>query len=788
MSNRNPVRLSRLLFYRSVLLAALTFSVVYALAAWWLLPQIDRESSERQRQLAHAVAGQVEALLAQPAVSVRGLAASMDFVGQRTSGEVSSFFDAVLDEHVALAALYLIDGQGRVSAVGLPRERRQLRGDLVGMDLSSHVLFSATAGSGKLQWSDATLSPVSAAVSAAVAVRGENYTLVGELAAGELMGVVRTVLERDSGMRTVVLDRRGSVLADTTPQATRRHQSFDFLPRDALHEGQLMAFRLDGVDMVGSSVEAEPLGWRVLVMRPAVEAYRPGRSAELILLVGLAIAVIIGLVGSAVQAGYFERLFSELSAFASGVAQGRYELAWRPSRVKEFNALAAGFARMGRAIDERERVVARSQAAYRELVEGTTELVLRLDAASRVTYANPALGALLGLPQERLIGFSLDSYIVDDAAGTWQNRVHDGLASGASSATFECRMIGSDGEAHCIAWTAHVGHDAASGAVSGYGVIGRDITAQRLAERHLQEINETLEIRVAKRTEALRASNAELSAALDTLRETQESLVQAEKMAALGALVAGVAHELNTPLGNSLIASNTVRDQGRELRQQLEGGLRRSALESYLDDAELASGIIQRNLERAATLVSSFKQVAVDQASSQRRVFALAEVVDEIVMTVRPSLRRRPFKLTAEVDKTLRLDSYPGALGQVLTNLITNAITHGFEDRDAGTVRVRGFAEGAEAAVLEVSDDGLGIPASAQRRIFEPFFTTRMGRGGSGLGLHIVHSLVTNVLSGTITVESTEGEGTRIRVTIPLNAPAAVVESVAPNESAGSAA
>jgi signal transduction histidine kinase len=259
-------------------------------------------------------------------------------------------------------------------------------------------------------------------------------------------------------------------------------------------------------------------------------------------------------------------------------------------------------------------------------------------------------------------------------------------------------------------------------------------------------------------------------------------------MAALGALVAGVAHELNTPLGNSLIASNTVRDHSRELRLQLEGGLRRSALESYLDDAESASAIIQRNLERAASLVSSFKQVAVDQASSQRRAFALAEVVDEIVMTVRPSLRRRPFRLAAEVDETVRLDSYPGALGQVLTNLITNAIVHGFEERNAGTVLVRGYAEGTEAAVLEVCDDGLGIPAFAQRRIFEPFFTTRMGRGGSGLGLHIVHSLVTNVLGGTITVKSTEGKGTRVRVTIPLQAPLAAVEPVvpvAPSESTG---
>lgn len=326
---------------------------------------------------------------------------------------------------------------------------------------------------------------------------------------------------------------------------------------------------------------------------------------------------------------------------------------------------------------------------------------------------------------------------------------------------FEAWMRRSDGEQRlCLVSGKQFVHSGERLAV----IVYEDITIHRETQEHLRELNEALESRVAERT-------SELSGALEHLQMAQEELLRAEKMAALGSLVAGVAHELSTPLGNSLMAANTVADQTRAMRRSVEQGLKRSTLESFLAEAETGSAIIERNLQRAAELVASFKQIAVDQSSSQRRSFDLAAVVDEIVMTMRPSFKHQPHRLDTKVAANLTLDSYPGPLGQILSNLISNALAHGLDGCDQGNIRITGQSDGDAHVVIEVSDDGNGIAIEAQRRIFDPFYTTRLGRGGSGLGLNIVHNLVTHVLGGAITVVSAPGQGTTMRVRIPRRAP-----------------
>jgi C4-dicarboxylate-specific signal transduction histidine kinase len=287
----------------------------------------------------------------------------------------------------------------------------------------------------------------------------------------------------------------------------------------------------------------------------------------------------------------------------------------------------------------------------------------------------------------------------------------------------------------------------------------------------LRELNTELEARVQRRTEALAAANAELSSVVAHLRETQGELVRVEKMAALGGLVAGVAHELNTPLGNSLMAVTALTDEVRQFRAVLHTGLRRSALHSLLDSADQATDIAARNLHRAADLVTSFKQVAVDQTSSQRRHFELREVVDEMVASLRPTFARTPYTIVVDVPTGLRLDSYPGALGQVIGNLVHNAVLHGFEGRPQGTVRITGERDGQGAVLLRVADDGGGIAPDLLERIFDPFVTTKMGRGGTGLGLHIAFNAVTNVLGGSLTVRSEVGAGATFEMRLPDTAP-----------------
>jgi signal transduction histidine kinase len=203
----------------------------------------------------------------------------------------------------------------------------------------------------------------------------------------------------------------------------------------------------------------------------------------------------------------------------------------------------------------------------------------------------------------------------------------------------------------------------------------------------------------------------------------------------------------------------------------MEEGLRRSTLIEFVDRLEDGTEIAVRNLQRANDLIASFKQVAVDQTSVQRRRFRLAALVHEILVTLNPTIRRTPFRVDVEVPEELVLDSYPGPLGQVLTNLLTNAVGHGLEGRSQGTIRIAARMLDEAQVLLEVVDDGAGIPPELRERIFDPFVTSKLGRGGTGLGLHIVWNTVTVVLGGSIAVDSDPGQGTGFRIVLPLTAP-----------------
>lgn len=306
-----------------------------------------------------------------------------------------------------------------------------------------------------------------------------------------------------------------------------------------------------------------------------------------------------------------------------------------------------------------------------------------------------------------------------------------------------------------------------------FGILAcADVTDKRRIENEIRELNANLEQRVIERTEELQQANEELAFTLETLNKAQEELVRSEKLAALGSLVAGIAHELNTPIGNSVMVASTLADQTRALANGYKNnGLKRSVLENYIDDAGKAGDILVRNLQRAANLVNGFKQVAVDQTSSQRRTFSVAEVVSEIMLTLWPTLKKTSFVVTQNIPDSLTMDSYPGPFGQVITNLVNNALLHGFEGRSSGTVQIAA-EEGPEGWIeLTVKDDGVGIPAANLGRIFDPFFTTKLGAGGSGLGLNITHNIVTGILGGRIRVQSQVGSGTTFILTLPLVAP-----------------
>jgi signal transduction histidine kinase len=272
---------------------------------------------------------------------------------------------------------------------------------------------------------------------------------------------------------------------------------------------------------------------------------------------------------------------------------------------------------------------------------------------------------------------------------------------------------------------------------------------------------------------ALGKANQELASALNTLSIAQEELVRSKKLAALGSLVAGIAHELNTPIGNSLMAVSTLVDHGRTLTANYArgGGIKRSELEEFIGNTNEAGTILLRNLNRAASLIDSFKQVAVDQTNSARRVFLLDDAVMEALLSLRPTLERNGVVVQQEIPTGIQLDSYPGPLGQVLVNLVNNAVVHAFEGRLAGKITIVARSQADEWIELSVADDGVGIPPENLERIFDPFFTTKLGAGGCGLGLNVTHNIVSGVLGGHIRVESESGSGAIFMLTLPKVAP-----------------
>jgi len=302
----------------------------------------------------------------------------------------------------------------------------------------------------------------------------------------------------------------------------------------------------------------------------------------------------------------------------------------------------------------------------------------------------------------------------------------------------------------------------------------RDVDARDEIGAMARAVEVFRENAIAKRLAELelKASKEHAENALRELQEAQQSLIEAEKLAALGGLVAGVAHEVNNPIGISLtVASSFARRCDRFAEEISDGTVRRSKLDEFIAGSREAAKQLVANLNRAADLIQSFKQVAVDRSHAERRLFDLRESTEQIVVSLRPALKRSSISLSVDIPAGIAMDSYPGPYGQVLTNLVLNSLVHGFPDKRAGSMRLTGQRVGADHVEVQFVDDGVGMSEDVQRRAFEPFFTTRRSCGGTGLGLHIVYNLVTRRLGGRLRLESEVGRGTTFTIRLPLVAP-----------------
>lgn len=305
--------------------------------------------------------------------------------------------------------------------------------------------------------------------------------------------------------------------------------------------------------------------------------------------------------------------------------------------------------------------------------------------------------------------------------------------------------------------------------------IRKNIEAIRKTNQALRQIQDELEVKVEMRTQDLMAINQELQAVnqestqnLEQLKQTQNYLVESEKMASLGNLVAGIAHEINTPIGVSVTAVSHLQVITQELNDLYKNGtLSRKNLMDYLAESEEAATIMYSNLQRASQLIRSFKQVSVDQSNESMRLFNVKKYLSEILLTLQPKFKRTNHKIITECDENLEIYSFPGAFAQIITNLVMNSLVHGYDPHDIGEITIK-IIKDDERVHLTYSDDGKGMEDAVVEKIFNPFFTTKRGMGGTGLGLSILYNIVTQQFSGTVECVSEVGKGAAFMIKFPI--------------------
>jgi len=637
-----------------VISTLVTFSLIGVAILAYRVPTILAEDRQHMRNEAVSLARYFEQLID----SLEGRLATLTALDMAMSPQqIQRLLDSVIAEG-GFKAIYLINPKGHVEFVALPEEMQQARQNVVGADLSRNPLVISVRYLGRRAWSDRYLSALSGDATIGLAIPFNGHTLLGEVAPGFASEVLRAGTA-DLAYQVLVVDRAGEYVVGKNLSESERLRNWAAELRGVSLDptGDVRQIKFSGRPYDTGLARSDKLQWTFMAAYPTGMHNPRVRVTILLVLVGFAGSILLGLVLAPLWAARMSAPLRDLIAQTRALSSGKFGGKVTRGRILEFNQLAADMESMAAAIRERQSELEKSE--------------------------------------ERLL--------------------------------------------------------------------------QSL--QNVQQLNLLLEHRVELRTLDLERANRELSEAMQTLKLAQGELVRSETLASLGNLVGGVAHELNTPIGNGVMAVSTLHDQVKSFRREMTSGLRRSTLEAFVGRVERGSEIAVRNLQRANDLIASFKQVAVDQTSAQRRRFMLSEVIDEILMTMQPTLKRTPYRIEREIPGELAMESYPGPLGQVLTNLLTNALNHGLEGRAHGLIRISAERYGDDQVILRVADDGAGISPELFPRIFDPFVTSKLGRGGSGLGLHIVWNTVTVVLGGSITVDSKPDQGSEFRIILPLVAP-----------------
>lgn len=403
-----------------------------------------------------------------------------------------------------------------------------------------------------------------------------------------------------------------------------------------------------------------------------------------------------------------------------------------------------------------ENAIRASEARLSAIFNSSSDAIIGMSLGAVVTEWNPAAEDMFGYARAEAVGRNIVDLIVPERQADEEAEIFRRIRAGEQVGRFESSRQRKDGSTIEISATISPIRYA-DGTLQGATKVIRDITEQKEAEKVRNELNESLSEQVR-----------ETRRALNHLQETQSQLVQAEKMASLGGLVAGVAHEINTPVGIGVTAASHLRDEVTKVADSVQQGkLTKKQFADFVEMTVVTSQMILTNLGRAADLIQSFKRVAVDRSSDEIRVIDVSEYLDEILMSLKPRFRHTPHEIQLDSEPDIQIETAPGAWSQVITNLVLNAQIHGLSETEPGKILVTAKRDDQQLRV-EVKDNGKGVSSENLEKIFDPFFTTRRAEGGSGLGLNIVYNLVTQTIGGKISVASVPGQWTRFTILLPL--------------------
>lgn len=458
----------------------------------------------------------------------------------------------------------------------------------------------------------------------------------------------------------------------------------------------------------------------------------------------------------------FLSAMSEIDEKIQGFSLGAVDFVSKPfqreellARVRTHLALFRLGSHLESVVDQRTQALRDSEARFRSLIEAIPQQVWTAQANGALDYMSISMSRYFGQDVGVSNKGGWHEFIHPDDMSLHQQSWENSLNSGQCY-EIDFRLRRADGGYRWHVGTALPIKDTHGAVVKWFGT-NTEISERKQAEQTLRQVNEDLEMRVEERTIELRQAMAQI--------------VETQKLASLGVLVAGVSHELNTPLGNIVMMTSALSDRiGDFLDVAHEGKLTRGGLNFALTEWKNACDIVVRNAQRANGLIDSFKRVSVDQANQHRRKFDLRETLQDILITLAVMIRRAKITTEIHVPDGIEMDSFPGHLEQILSNLIVNSIRHGFDGMEGGCITISAKEKNGWVDLIYL-DNGRGIAKEFQSRVFEPFYTTKLGQGGSGLGMSIVHNLTHAIFKGRVKLESEIGQGVHLTFSLPCVTP-----------------